>query len=188
LGYDDEGLGQSLRKLDPWCKAFRDGGNGDAHLEIRDGEFAAVVITWHTSTVIVVECGFRLVALDAATFEYMRKDLRLFIIVGYTSNNTLIPLAMMITFNEDVHTYTFFFRTLKSFRRVAHPDNGTVTTASDHNLLWSFLDDERTSIVADQGPLRCTRKAFKVVFEKAELRSCSRHILENCRKRAQALD
>jgi hypothetical protein len=102
LGYDDEGLSLSLCKLFPWCQSFRDGGTGDSHLEIRDGKFVAVVITWHTSTAIVAECGFRVVAMDAATFEYMRKDLRLFIIVGYTSNNTLMPLAMMIAFNEDL--------------------------------------------------------------------------------------
>jgi hypothetical protein len=64
----------------------------------------------------------------------------------------------------------------------------TTRAGTEFNLLWSFLDDERTTIVADQGPLRCTRTAFKAVFVKAELRSCSRHILENCRKRAQALD
>jgi hypothetical protein len=176
LGYDDEGLSQSLSKLAPWCQEFEAAGNGDAHLEIsQNGEFQAVVITWNTSASIVLQCGFRVVALDAATFDYMRRDLRLTVIVGYTSDNTLMPLAMMIGFNEDVHTYTFFFRTLKRFR-------------DGQSLLWRFLDDEQTSAIADQGPLRCTRKAFKAVFERAELRSCSKHILDNCKKRAQALD
>jgi hypothetical protein len=176
LGYDDEGLSQSLSKLAPWCQEFEAAGNGDAHLEIsQNGEFQAVVITWNTSASIVLQCGFRVVALDAATFDYMRRDLRLTVIVGYTSDNTLMPLAMMIGFNEDVHTYTFFFRTLKSFR-------------DGQSSLWRFLDDEQTSVIADQGPLRCTRKAFKAVFERAELRSCSKHILDNCKKRAQALD
>jgi hypothetical protein len=180
LGYDDEGLSQSLRKLDPWCTAFRDGGNGDAHLEIRGGEFVGVVITWHTSTYIVEECGFRVVALDAATFEYQRKDLRLFIIVGYTSNNTLMPLAMMIAFNEDLEAYRFFFSTLKGFRLGARLDSGS-------SVLWTFLDHPETSVIADQGPLRCTRKAFNEYFEHAELRSCTRHIIGNCLKRAHSL-
>jgi hypothetical protein len=71
------------------------------------------------------------VALDAATFEYTRKDLRLFIIVGYTGNNTLMPLAMMIAFDEDVAAYRLFFGTLKSFRAGADRESG---------LLWNFLD------------------------------------------------
>jgi hypothetical protein len=191
LGYDDEGLSQSLCKLFPWCTSFKDSGTGDSHLEIRDGEFVAVVITWHTSTTIVAECGFRVVALDAAVFEYMRKDLRLFIIVGYTSNNTLMPLAMMIAFNEDLPAYLLFFRTLKKFSLAATPDTNSSVLANANGssrVLWTFLDNEGTSVIADQGPLRCTRKAFNQVFLHAELRSCSRHIIGNCLKRAQALD
>jgi hypothetical protein len=200
LGYDDDGLSRSLRKLFPWCASFRDSGIGDSHLETRDGEFVAVVITWHTSAAIVAECGFRVVALDAATFEYMRKDLRLFILVGYTSNNTLMPLAMMIAFNEDLPAYMLFFRTLKKFSLADTPDTNCSVLANTSNssvlanangssrALWTFLDNKGTSVIADQGPLRCTRKAFNQVFEHAELRSCSRHIIQNCMKRAQALD
>jgi hypothetical protein len=199
LGYDDEGLSRSLRKLIPWCDLFKNAGVGDAHVETRAGEFVAVVITWATSTDIVSDCGFRVVALDAATFEYMRTDLRLFILVGYTSNNTLLPLAMMIAFNEDFGTYLFFFRTLKGFCGSidAQIQSGAGCTdlarcedpvAVQSTKLWTFLDDERTSVIADQGPLRCTRKAFNLVFEHAELRSCSRHIIQNCLKRARALD
>eukprot|EP01047_Picozoa_sp_COSAG01_P089736 COSAG01_NODE_21761_length_886_cov_1.118170_1_plen_220_part_10 len=160
LGYDDEGLSQSLCKLFPWCTSFKDSGTGDSHLEIRDGEFVAVVITWHTSTTILAECGFRVVALDAATFEYMRKDLRLFIIVGYTSNNTLMPLAMMIAFNEDLPAYLLFFRTLKKFSLAATPDTNSSVLANANGssrVLWTFLDNEGTSVIADQGPLQCTR-------------------------------
>ena len=164
---DASGIANMLANLRGYCEEFsKMESNGIAHLSTSlDGtKFQDVFVLYDASTKIAQHASMRVVSIDACHLRYQRKDLRVILLEGITSNNTIFPIAFLVCFNENKETLKKFFDSIKKFALV----------------FWMWLDNSRTTIIGDRGPGCCLKGVVECSFETHVdeiLRSCVKHAI-----------
>jgi hypothetical protein len=141
-------------------------GNGVATCSVDNatGIFKDFFLVFDASIEIAMHASMRVVAMDGAHMPNLRKDLRLLVLEGVTSDNTIYTIAFMLCWGETIATVGRFFDLLKYHR--PHFYDG-------------WFDNEATTLIADRGPGRFFKS---VVFQKlangeSMLRSCVLHVV-----------
>jgi hypothetical protein len=161
----------AFRQLPAFATAFTSiAGNGVATCTVQDGQFEDFFLVFDASIEVAMHASMRVVAMDGAHMPNLRKDLRLLVLEGVTSNNSIYTIAFMLCWGETIRTVGRFFDLLKEHRPIFYD---------------SWFDNDATTLIADRGP----GKFFKdVVFQKlangpAMLRSCVLHVVRAAEKK-----
>ena len=143
-------------------------GNGVASCAIDEetGQFKYFFLVFDASIEIAMHASMRVVAMDAAHLPNLRRDLRILVLEGVTSNNTIYVIAFMLCWGETIETLKRFFDLLKEHRPIFYN---------------SWLDNEATTLIADRGPGKCFKPVVldKFVNGASMLRSCVLHVVRN---------
>ena len=166
---------EMLRGVRGWVEAFtKIPGNGEAILTTKsDGKtFESLFVIFESSMRVAMTGGKRVVAVDGAFLEL--HGLRILVLEGITTNNTIFPIAFLICEVENIATLSYLFECIKETGR-----NGQCTTVHQVKF-WGWLDNPLTTIVADRGPGKCMRGVVKKCFATDVdliLRSCLIHVI-----------